>query len=101
MSEQKTVIFHQPDQADEEPLRLEELLTLIKLADDGGYTVKVAKEMKSLYDAISTDLYSVWYAIENDMPLLVANIPDLIKFTGWDRHRSSAIADDIDISSAS
>ena len=101
MSEQKTVIFHQPDQADEEPLRLEELLTLIKLADDGGYTVKVAKEMKSLYDAISTDLYSVWYAIENDMPLLVANIPDLIEFTGWDRYQSSAIADDIEISSAS
>ena len=101
MSEQKTVTFRPSDETDGEPLRLEEMLTLIKLADDLGYSVKVAKEMKNLYDARSTDLYSVWYAIENELPIFVNNIPDLIEFTGWERDESSLIADNIDISSAS
>ena len=101
MSEQKTVTFHPSDETDGEPLRLEEMLTLIKLADDLGYSVKVAKEMKNLYDARSSELYSVWFAIENELPIYVNNIPDLIEFTGWERYQSSLIADNIDISSAS
>jgi hypothetical protein len=101
MADQETITLLQSDEADGEPLQLAELLTLIKLADDNGYSVKVAREMKNLYDANSTDLYSVWYAIENELPIFVKNIPDLIKLTGWVRHQSSLIADDIDISSAS
>ena len=89
MSEQRTVTLLPTDETDREPLRLEEMLTLIKLADDLGYSIKVAKEMRSLYDARSTDLYSVWFAIENELPIFVNNIPDLIEFTGWERHESS------------
>jgi hypothetical protein len=101
MSEQTTVTLLPSDETDREPLRLEEMLTLIKLADDLGYSIKVAKEMRNLYDARSTDLYSVWFAIENELPIFVNNIPDLIEFTGWERFKSSLMADDINISSAS
>ena len=101
MSEQTTVTLLPPDETDREPLRLEEMLTLIKLADDLGYSIKVAKEMRNLYDARSTDLYSVWFAIENELPIFVNNIPDLIEFTGWERYEPSLMADDTNISSAS
>jgi hypothetical protein len=101
MSKQTTVTLLPSDETDQEPLRLEEMLTLIKLADDLGYSIKVAKEMRNLYDARSTDLYSVWFAIENELPIFVNNIPDLIEFTGWERHESSLMADDINISSTS
>jgi hypothetical protein len=101
MSEETTVTLLLSDETDREPLRLEEMLTLIKLADDLGYSIKVAKEMRNLYDARSTDLYSVWFAIENELPIFVNNIPDLIEFTGWERYKSSLMEDDINISSAS
>jgi hypothetical protein len=101
MSKHTTVTLLPSDETDREPLRLEEMLTLIKLADDLGYSIKVAKEMRNLYDARSTDLYSVWFAIENELPIFVNNIPDLIEFTGWERHESSLMADDINISSTS
>jgi hypothetical protein len=101
MSEQKAVTFLPSDETDQEPLRLEEMLTLVKLAYELGYSIKVAKEMKNLYDARSTDLFSVWFAIENELPIFVSNIPDLIEFTGWERYKSSLMADDINKTSAS
>ena len=100
MSEQRAVTLLLNDETDREPLRLEEMLTLIKLAGDLGYSIKVAKEMRNLYDARSTDLYSVWFAIENELSIFVNNIPDLIEFTGWERYKSSFMADDINLSSA-
>ena len=64
-------------------LAVGELLTLIMLATEHGYTVKAARDMKSLYDAVSSDLYAVWYAIENEVPLFAGNITELVKLTGW------------------
>lgn len=71
----------------DEPLQLEEMLTLIKTAHDLGYSVKDARDMKSLYDVISSDLFSVWYAIENGITIFADNILDLVEFTGWQRQQ--------------
>jgi hypothetical protein len=65
-------------------LEIEELLILVMLANRHGYTVKAACEMKPPCNEISTDLYSVWFAIENDIPIFADNIPSLIQFTGWE-----------------
>jgi hypothetical protein len=67
------------------PLRLDELLTLINMAAEYGYTVKDARDMKSLYDVISSELYTVWYAIENELCIFAENIDRLIHLTGWGR----------------
>lgn len=65
-------------------LEMEELLVLVMLANRHGYRVKAAREMKPPCNDISTDLYSVWFAIENEIPIFADNIPSLIRFTGWD-----------------
>ena len=83
-----------------EPLLLEDLLSLIKLAYEKGYSIKEAKEMKSLYDARSSELYSVWFAIENELAIFERNIPELIEFTGWERGQGSPLADKLEMSSA-
>jgi len=98
MSKQQTITLDQAHrtsqsrQPDRAPLRLEELLTLIKSANERGYSVKSARDMKSLYDAISSDLYTVWYAIGHEVPIYADNIPELIKFTGWHHHGSPPLA---------
>jgi len=99
MPKQQTIEFFQPDSPSQSadsaqptalpghPLQLEELLSLIKSAHDHGYTIKDARDMKSLYDVVSSDLYSIWYAIENEVSLFAHNVLDLIEFTGWKRHK--------------
>ena len=100
MAQQHTLEFHKSaahsrnKNDSEEPLQLHEMLSLIQAAHDHGYTVKDARDMKSLYDVISSDLYSVWYAIENQLPIFAHNILDLIEFTGWQRPQSSASDDE-------
>lgn len=92
----QSIPYSKPNQFQEEPLQLQEMLALIKFADEFGYSIKDAKDMKSLYDAVSSDLYSVWFAIENELSLFTHNIIDLIAFTGWERYKSSAIGNDIE-----
>ena len=98
MSEQINITILQSDHKLKQPLRLEELLTLIKLASEKGYSIKDAKDMKFLYDARSSALYSVWFAIENDLPVFENNIPELIEFTGWQREQF--VEDKLRVSSA-
>jgi len=95
MTKQQTIEFYQPDSPAQsvdksgDPLQLEEMLSLIKSAHDHGYTIKDARDMKSLYDVISSDLYSIWYAMENEVSLFAHNILDLIEFTGWQRRQTA------------
>jgi len=51
------------------------------LANEFGYSVKSAHNMKSGNNAILSEIYSVWFAIENDLPVFAHNIPTLIRFT--------------------
>ena len=96
MAQQQTIDFlqplrsPQPVNASDEPLQLEEMLSLIKSAHDLGYSVKDARDMKSLYDVISSDLYSVWFALENELAIFAHNILDLVEFTGWQRPQPSS-----------
>ena len=103
MAEKQIIAVHQSSassqtpQPPEAPLQLEEMLTLIKFADELGYSVKNAKGMTSLYDEVSSDLYSVWFAIENELSLFTHNIFDLIEFTGWERYKSKDFEDNIEV----
>ena len=110
MAQQQTIDFLQPLPAlhqpvssphpldtPREPLQLEEMLSLIKTAHDLGYSVRDARDMKSLYDVIASDLYSVWFAIENELAIFADNILDLIEFTGWQRQQSTATEEDFPI----
>lgn len=80
-----------------EPLQLEEMLTLIQSAHHLGYSVKDARDMKSLYDVISSDLYSVWFALENGISIFSHNILDLIEFTGFQSQQIHSIEDVIPV----
>jgi len=101
MAQQQAIEFPQfvssvlPGDTSSEPLQLEEMLSLIKSAHDRGYSVKDARDMKSLYDVIATDLYSVWFALENEIKIFDHNILDLIEFTGFQRLQVSVLEDDI------
>ena len=99
----KAVINSQSEVVPEDPLQVDEMLTLIKSAHNLGYSVKQARDMKSLYDVISSDLYSVWYAVENEMAIFTHNVLDLIEFTGWKRSPTSSDEeeDEIDMAVAS
>jgi len=89
-SSQQPEGYSHPVAASDEPLQLEEMLSLIKLAHELGYSVKDARDMKSLYDVIASDLYSVWFAIENEIAIFADNILDLIEFTGWQGRQQAA-----------
>ena len=103
MAEQQTIEFSQSafrpgaKNASNEPLQLEEMLSLIQSAHDLGYSVKDARDMKSLYDVISSDLYSVWFALENEISIFADNILDLIEFTGFYGEQASSNEDDIPV----
>lgn len=77
---------HTPDSEPltSEPLQLNELLNLIMLANESGYSVKSAHNMKHGYNAILAEVYSVWFAIENELAIFPHNIPWLIEFMGQD-----------------
>jgi hypothetical protein len=70
---------------DRSPMRSDELLTLINMVAELGYTVNDARDMKSPYGVISSDLFAVWYAIENKLCIFADNIDHLINLTGWER----------------
>ena len=70
---------------DHRPLDLDELRTLISMAAKFGYSVENARDMKTPYGVISSDLFAVWYAIENELCIFADNIDHLINLTGWER----------------
>ena len=70
-----------PDSLESEPLELSQLLNLILLAHETGYTVRAAHDMKLLQNPILADIYTVWFAIENELHVYAHNIPRLMEFT--------------------
>jgi len=70
------------DIPNDKPLRLTELLTLLMLATKHGYAIKTARDMKSQYDEVSSDIYAVWYAVENGIDIFADNISRLIGLVG-------------------
>ena len=70
-----------PDALESEPLKLDQLLNLILLAHESGYTVKAAHDMKLLQNPILAEIYTVWFAIENELHVFSNNIPKLMEFT--------------------
>jgi hypothetical protein len=84
------------EECDHKPLRLDELLTLMGMADMHGYSVKNACDIKSPQDEISSELYAVWYAKENEICIFADNIAHLIELTKWERSGSSVFDTYID-----
>jgi hypothetical protein len=68
---------------DRKPLQSDELLTLLDMALQFGYSVKSAHDMKLPYDEVSSELFAVWYAKENEICIFADNVPSLIELTGW------------------
>ena len=68
-------------QLESEPLKLDELLNLIMLANEFGYTVKSARDMKSGDNPILAEIYSIWFGIENELSIFAHNVPWLMQFT--------------------
>ena len=71
--------------SNDKPLPLPELLTLLLLATRHGYAVKTVSDMKSHYDEVSSDVYAVWYAIQNGIDIFADNITHLIELVGLNR----------------
>ena len=69
-----------PEFLDSEPLSLNELLNLIMLANEFGYSVKAAHDPKSGDNPVLAEIYSVWFAIENELLIFAHNIPWLTSF---------------------
>ena len=78
-----------PDSLESEPLELNQLLNLILLAHESGYTVRAAHDMKLLQNPILADIYTVWFAIENELHVYAHNIPKLVEFTRLKHSRFS------------
>ena len=72
---------------DKEPLRVDVLRSLINMAELRGYRVADASDLKLPQDDISTDLYAVWYAMENELCIFADNITHLINMTECPRQR--------------
>ncbi len=69
--------------SDHEPLHLIELLTLLQWAARHGYAVKTARDMTSKYDAIYSEVYAVWYAIDNGIDIFAGNVARLFALVEW------------------
>jgi len=92
-TQQKTTPHHDShtfnsEPLESKPLQLSELLRLISLANEFGFTVKSAHDMKSGHNPILAEIYSVWFAIENDLLIFAHNVPWLtgltsMKHTGY------------------
>jgi hypothetical protein len=67
-----------PQSLGSDPLRLDELLNLIALANEFGYTVKSAHDKKSGDNPVLAEIYSIWFAIENELLIFAHNVPWLI-----------------------
>jgi len=70
---------------DHTPLQLSELFELLKLAISHGYSIKAARDTKSRHDGVLSDVYAVWYAIENEVDIFPDNVDQLIELTEWKR----------------
>ncbi len=69
-----------PEFLDSEPLKLDELLKLIMLANEFGYSVKSAHDPKSGDNPVLAEVYSAWFAIENELHIFAHNVPWLASF---------------------
>jgi hypothetical protein len=69
-----------PEFPDSKPLKLGELLKLIMLANEFGYSVKSAHDPKSGDNPVLAEVYSVWFAIENELHIFAHNVPWLTSF---------------------
>ena len=69
-----------PEFFDSDLLKLGELLKLIMLANEFGYSVKSAHDPKSGDNPILAEVYSVWFAIENELHIFAHNVPWLASF---------------------
>jgi hypothetical protein len=81
----KTSLHHHtfafsPELLDSDPLKLDELLKLIMLANEFGYSVKSAHDPKSGDNPVLAEIYSVWFAIEHELLIFAHNVPWLISF---------------------
>ena len=88
---------YNPAFSDCEPLQLDEMLTLIMLASKRGYSVKSARDMKAGYDPILAEVYSVWFAIENELSIFTDNIPGLIRFTGLRESKARSFTSNVNM----
>jgi len=70
-----------PQPLESEPLKLNELFELIGLANTFGYTVKSAHDKASGDNPILAEVYSVWFAIENELLIFAHNVPWLMGLT--------------------
>lgn len=70
-----------PDSLESEPLELGQLLNLLLLAHESGYTVKAAHDLQLSRNPVLADIYTVWFAIENELHVYAHNIPRLMEFT--------------------
>ena len=70
-----------PKFLDSEPLSLNELLNLIMLANEFGYSVKAAHDPKSGDNPVLAEIYSVWFAIEHELQVFAHNVPWLTGLT--------------------
>jgi len=75
-----------------EPLRLDELLDLIALANEFGYTVKSAHDKKAGDNPVLAEIYSVWFAIENELLIFAHNVPWLTGLTSM-KHAGLSMSD--------
>ena len=87
MLERLSAQFSEPTRSpvthDQRELRPEDLQTLINIAEGLGYPLENARDMKSPQVDVSSELFAVWYAKENDICILEDNIPNVIRLTGW------------------
>ena len=70
-----------PELLDSEPLTVNDLLKLLGLANEFGYSVKSAHDFESSDQPILAEIYSVWFAIEQELLIFAHNIPRLIQLT--------------------
>ena len=89
--QEHNIVRLNPTLLESEPLKLDELLNLIMLANQFGYTVKSAHDMKSGDNPILAEIYSVWFAIENELLVFAHNVPWLMEFTRMKYPQASMI----------
>ena len=80
---QQKVDFGRGDRAHTDELNSAQLFDLIRLAELGGYSVQSAHSPESRNHPILTDIYTVWFAIKNQIPVFEHNIPVLVEFIIW------------------
>ena len=77
----RNALAFSPEFLESEPLQLNELFKLIMIADEFGYSVKSAHDPKSGDNPVLAEIYSVWFAIENEYLIFADNVPWLTSFS--------------------